>query len=216
MERVNSIKVLLVDDHDIVMDGIASIVSEGPNLQVVGKASSVDMAKELLPQVAPDLVLTDISLGESTGLELTKYIVAKYPSIKVIVLTMHDSVQHISSLLDAGAMGYLLKNVRQNELFSAIEQVMEGKQYIQQSIAVRYTKSLNAQQDAAKQSQLSPREIEIIRLIAKEYTTSQISKELFLSEHTVETHRKNIIRKTGVKSVVGLVNYAREQGLLPE
>lgn len=207
---------MLVDDHDIVMDGIASIVSEAPNLQVVGKASSVDMAKELLSQLSPDLVLTDISLGESTGLELTKYIIAKNPSIKVIVLTMHDSVQHISSLLGAGAMGYLLKNVRQNELFLAIQQVMEGKQYIQQSIAVRYTKSLNAQQEAAKQSQLSPREIEIIRLIAKEYTTSQISKELFLSEHTVETHRKNIIRKTGVKSIVGLMNYAREQGLLPD
>jgi DNA-binding NarL/FixJ family response regulator len=215
MERGRRIKVLLVDDHDIVMDGIASIVSEAPNLQVVGKASSVDMAKELLTQLSPDLVLTDISLGESNGLELTKYITAKYPSIKVIVLTMHDSVQHISSLLEAGAMGYLLKNVRQNELFIAIQQVMEGKQYIQQSIAVRYTKSLNSQQEAAKQSQLSPREIEIIRLIAKEYTTSQISKELFLSEHTVETHRKNIIRKTGVKSIVGLMNYAREQGLLP-
>jgi DNA-binding NarL/FixJ family response regulator len=215
MERETIIKVLLVDDHDIVMDGIASIVSEAPSLQVVGKASSVDMAKELLTKVTPDLVLTDISLGESTGLELTKYIVDKYPSIKVIVLTMHDSVQHISSLLDAGAMGYLLKNVRQNELFLAIQQVMDGKQYIQQSIAVRYSKSLNAQQEAAKQSQLSPREIEIIRLIAKEFTTSQISKELFLSEHTVETHRKNIIRKTGVKSVLGLVNYAREQGLLP-
>lgn len=216
MERGRNIKVLLVDDHDIVMDGIASIVSEGPNLQVVGKAASVEIAKELLAQLSPDLVLTDISLGDSTGLELTKYITRKYPSIKVIVLTMHDSVQHISSLLDAGAMGYLLKNVRQNELFLAIQQVMEGKQYIQQSIAVRYTKSLNTQQEAAKQSQLSPREIEIIRLIAKEHTTSQISKELFLSEHTVETHRKNIIRKTGVKSVVGLVNYAREQGLLPD
>lgn len=215
MERDTSIKVLLVDDHDIVMDGIASIVSEAPNLRVVGKASSVDMAKELLSQLTPDLVLTDISLGESTGLELTKYITGKYPSIKVIVLTMHDSVQHITSLLDAGAMGYLLKNVRQNELFLAIQKVMEGKQYIQQSIAVRYTKSLNAQQEAAKQSQLSPREIEIIRLISKEFTTSQISKELFLSEHTVETHRKNIIRKTGVKSIVGLMNYAREQGLLP-
>jgi DNA-binding NarL/FixJ family response regulator len=216
MEKGRNIKVLLVDDHDIVMDGIASIVSEAPDLQVVGKASCVDQAKELLSHLTPDLVLTDISLGDSTGLELTKYIIARYPAIKVIVLTMHDSVQQISSLLDAGAMGYLLKNVRQNELFSAIQHVMEGKQYIQQSIAVRYSKSLNAQQEAAKQSLLSPREIEIIRLIAKEYTTNQISKELFLSEHTVETHRKNIIRKTGVKSVVGLVNYARERGLLPD
>ncbi|MGZ5246273.1 MAG: response regulator [Flavitalea sp.] len=212
---MNSIKVLLVDDHDIVMDGIASILGEEPTLQVVGKASSVAMAIELLPHLLPDLVLTDISLGESTGLELTKHVVRNYPSTKVIVLTMHDSVQHIKTLLEAGAMGYLLKNVRQNEMFEAIKQVMGGQQYLQQSIVGRYTRSLNSNQEAAKQSLLSPREIEIIRLIAREFTTSQISKELFLSEHTIETHRKNIIRKTGVKSIVGLMNYAREQGLLP-
>lgn len=211
---VNRIKVLLVDDHDIVMDGIESILSETPYVQVVGKASSAAMAEELLQHRTPDVVLTDISLGEITGLELTKRIVRSHPATKVIVLTMHDSVQHMTALLEAGAMGYLLKTVRQDELLLAIKQVMAGQQYLQQSIAGRYARSLRLQEEATRQSPLSPREIEIIRLIAKEFTTSQISKELFLSEHTVETHRKNIIRKTGVKSVIGLMNYAREQGLL--
>jgi DNA-binding NarL/FixJ family response regulator len=176
---VNRIKVLLVDDHDIVMDGIASILSEAAFLKVVGKASSAAMAEELLHQLAPDLVLTDISLGEISGLELTKRIVRNYPATKVMVLTMHDSVQHISSLLEAGALGYLLKSVRQDEMLMAIKQVMAGQQYLQQSIAGRYTRSLRLQQEATRQSPLSPREIEIIRLIAREFTTTQISQELF-------------------------------------
>jgi DNA-binding NarL/FixJ family response regulator len=212
---VNPIKVLLVDDHDIVMDGIASLLSEAPDLQVVGKASSAARAEELLHQLAPDLVLTDISLGETTGLALTRYITGKFPAIKVMVLTMHEDVHYITALLEAGALGYLLKNVRQDEMLLAIKQVMAGQPYLQQSLAGRYARSLRQQQDAARQSPLSPREIEIVRLIAREFTTSQISRELFLSAHTVETHRKNIIRKTGVKSIIGLMNYARQQGLLP-
>ena len=127
---------------------------------------------------------------------------------------MHDSFQHISSLLDAGAMGYLLKNVKQDELLLAIENVMAGRQYIQQSIATQYTRARQQQHMAEKQSTLSPREIEIIRLIAQELTTADISKKLFLSEHTVDTHRKNIGRKTGTKTAVGLLKYAREQGIL--
>ena len=212
---MNRTKVLLVDDHDIVMDGIASLLSEAPHLQVVGKASSADKAEELIGRLAPDLVLTDISLGEISGLELTERIVRKFPATRVVVLTMHDDVQHITALLKAGAQGYLLKNVRQEELLLAIKQVVSGQQYLQQSIAGRYVRSLRLQQEAARQSSLSPREIEIIRLIARELTTTQISRALFLSEHTVETHRKNIIRKTGAKSIIGLVNYARQQGLLP-
>lgn len=208
------IRILLVDDHDIVMDGIASIISEAPHLQVVGKASSAPVAEQLVAQLQPDLVLTDISLGEVSGLQLTRNIVQAFPAVKIIVLTMHDGVQYISSLLDAGALGYLLKNVRQEELFTAIEQVMAGRQYLQQSIAGVYARNIRAQQQAEKHSSLSPREIEIIRLIALEFTTAEISRQLFLSEHTIETHRKNIIRKTGVKSVIGLMNYAREQGLL--
>ena len=208
------IRILLVDDHDIVMDGIASLLSEAPHLQVVGKASSACAAETLIGQLHPDLVLTDISLGEISGLELTRKIVQQHPGTKVMVLTMHDGAQYISSLFEAGALGYLLKNVRQEELFAAIEQVMAGRQYLQQSIAPAYARAMRAQQQAEKQSPLSPREIEIIRLIARELTTAEISRQLFLSEHTIETHRKNIIRKTGVKSVIGLMNYAREQGLL--
>lgn len=207
------IKVILVDDHDILMDGIESILKEAPYIQVVGKASSVALAEDLIQNEQPELVLTDISMGEESGLELTKRIFYQFPHIKVLVLSMHEDVQHISSMLDAGALGYLLKNVKQSELFIAIENVMAGRQYIQQSIANNYARARHSQQEARKQSLLTPREIEIARLIVNEFTTAEISKQLFLSEHTVETHRKNIWRKTGVKSVIGLLNYVREQGL---
>ncbi len=211
MEKV---KIILVDDHDILMDGIESILNECPQIQVVGKASSATIAEELIRQHKPELVITDISMGEISGLELTKRITNQFPLTRVIVLSMHDSMQHITFMLDAGAMGYLLKNVKQDELFLAIEHVMAGNQYIQQSIKANYARASQRRQAAEKNSPLSPREIEIIRLIAQELSTAEISKQLFLSEHTVETHRKNIGRKTGVKTVVGLLNYAREHDLL--
>jgi DNA-binding NarL/FixJ family response regulator len=108
----------------------------------------------------------------------------------------------------------LLKNVKQDELLLAIDNVMAGKQYIQQSIATLYARARQQQHIAEKQSTLSPREIEIIKLITQALTTAEISKKLFLSEHTVDTHRKNIGRKTGAKTAVALLNYAREQGIL--
>ena len=208
------IKIILVDDHDILMDGIESILNEAPHIQVAGKASSASIAEDLIQLHQPKLVITDISMGEVSGLELTKSILEKFPLTKVMVLSMHDSVQHISSLLDAGAMGYLLKNVKQDELLLAIDNVMAGKQYIQQSIATLFARARQQQHIAEKQSTLSPREIEIIKLITQALTTAEISKKLFLSEHTVDTHRKNIGRKTGAKTAVALLNYAREQGIL--
>lgn len=208
------IRILLVDDHDIVMDGIASLLSDVSELEVVGKASSVEMARELLPVLLPDLVLTDITMGKSSGLDLTRFIASKYPLVRIIVLTMHGEVHHIHSMLEAGACGYLLKNVGHDELIRAIHQVMAGQPYLQQSLAGPYSRSLRAKQASLRQCSLSPREIEIIRLVARGMTSAEISQQLFLSEHTVDTHRKNILRKTGVKGSIGLLNYAREMGLL--
>jgi DNA-binding NarL/FixJ family response regulator len=210
---MHKIRIILVDDHDIVMDGIESILKEHTQLQVVGKASSATIAETLIHKHQPDLVITDISMGEVSGVELTKYIMARFPLTKVIVLSMHDGMQYISYALEAGALGYLLKSVKQEELFLAIRTVMSGQQYIQLSLAREYARA-RQQQTTHKQTSLSPREIEVIRLIAQGLSTSEISKQLFLSELTVETHRKNIGRKTGAKTVVTLLNYAREQGLL--
>lgn len=212
--HLDKIRIILADDHDILIDGIESILNEAPHLQVVGKASSANAAEALVKKLQPDLLLTDISMGAVSGLDLTKRVLQQFPLTRIIVLTMHDDAQHITDMLQAGALGYLLKNVKQAELFTAIEQVMQGQQYIQQSLAAAYNRFIQQKKQNKKNSQLTPREIEIIKLVAQEMTTAQISRQLFLSEHTVETHRKNIVRKTGAKTVIGIVNYARENGLL--
>ena len=211
---MKKIKVVLVDDHDIVMDGMASLLQASPAIQVVGKAPSAAAAEALVRTHAPDLVLTDISMGEVSGLELTRTLAQQYPLVRVLVLSMHDDAGHISALLDAGADGYLLKNVKQAELFAAIETVMAGKQYIQQSIAPAYARARQRQQEGGEQSALTPREVEILGMIVRGQTTAEISRRLFLSERTVETHRKNIGRKTGAKTVIALVNWAREHGMV--
>ena len=211
---MEKITIVLADDHDILMDGIESILNEAPNLRVIGKASSAGIAEDLVQKLQPDLLLTDISMGEVSGLNLTRNIVQKFPLTRIIVLSMHDDMQHISSMLEAGAQGYLLKNVKQSELFAAIDRVMTGNQYIQQDLTTCYSRFVQQKKEGRKNSQLTPREIEIIKLIAREMTSAEISRELFLSELTVETHRKNIIRKTGTKTVIGLLNYAREHSIL--
>lgn len=211
---MQKIQILLVDDHDIVLDGIASILKNAPHVEVVGKASSATAAEVLVRQLQPDLVLTDISMGEVSGLELTKHIKQQFPAIRVMVLSMHDNVHHISSLLEAGATGYLLKNVKQEELFDAIHSVMAGQRYIQQSLWENYIRARHQLEAVQKQNVLTPRELEIIRLIAQERTTAEISRQLYLSEKTVETHRKNIGRKTGAKTAISLLKYAREHGLI--
>jgi len=210
----HKIHIILVDDHDILLDGIASILQQAANLRVVGKASSARVAETMIQQLQPDLVITDISMGEVSGLELTKRIRQQFPLVKVMVLSMHDSVQHIYSLLEAGASGYLLKNVKQEELLSAIQLVMAGQRYIQKSLVEGYLRARKQLETADKQNVLTPREIEIIQLIAQERTTAEISRQLYLSEKTVETHRKNIGRKTGAKTAISLLKYAREHGII--
>lgn len=211
---MNRITVLLVDDHDILMDGIASLLSEATYISVIGKASSPALAEKIIEKQNPDIILTDISMGEISGIDFTKSTLHKYPSIGIIILSMHDDMQHIKAAFDAGARGYLLKNVRGEELFQAIHLIADGKMYIQTSLNEKYSRARRQMEQAVTKSLLSPREIEIIRLIAQDLTTVEISHRLFISENTVETHRKNIGRKTETRTAIGLINYARQHHLI--
>jgi DNA-binding NarL/FixJ family response regulator len=211
---VETVSIVLADDHDILLDGIATLINDHPGMKVVGKASSAEAALQLVERVQPSVLITDISMGAHSGLWLTQTVRERFPLTRVIVLSMHDSVPHISAMLEAGADGYLLKNVKQDELLSAIEKVMTGARYLQRSIAGGYTRSLQQQKEAEKQCRLSPREIEIMRLVVQGISTAEISKRLFISELTVETHRKNIGRKTGAKNPLSLTRFAQESGLL--
>ncbi|RYY67624.1 MAG: response regulator transcription factor [Chitinophagaceae bacterium] len=206
--------IVLVDDHELLLDGISSILEDRPQVAVLGKATSAEEALPLIARLQPDLVLTDISMGQQSGLWLTKTLGEQFPLIRVIVLSMHESTQHISSLLEAGARGYLLKNVKPEELLTAIDHVMKGEQYLQRSIEVAYQRNVRQQQAAGAESRLTPREVEIIRLIVQGLSTPEISKTLFISEFTVETHRKNIGRKTGARTPLTLIKYAQQTGIV--
>lgn len=208
---MKQIRLVLVDDHEILMDGMAALLNGIPGIQVIAKCATVNDALYNIDLLKPQLVITDISMGESGGLQLLNEMRTRFPLVRAIVLSMHHTAAYIQTMIEAGASGYLLKNVRESELVKAIETVMAGQEYIQQELVGKYSKE---PPENSRTNLLSAREIEIIRLISQEFSTAEIAARLFLSQFTVETHRKNILRKTNSKSVVGLLNYAREQKLL--
>lgn len=211
---MEKIKVFLIHDYDTLTDNVESILSESESVVVVGEANSAVLAVKLIRTKTPDIVIVDVSNCEKAGADLTKLTKREFPKIKVIVLSMQDDFINISKMIKSGANGYLLKNVKFHELHKAINKVMLGETYIQNSITAKFINGYQRENHTEEANVLSPREVEIIRLIAKEYTSADIGKMLFISEHTVETHRKNIWRKTGVKSIVGLLNFAHEHQLI--
>lgn len=213
---MKKISILLVDDHDILLDGIEAILQDDLSLDVKGKAHNIAEAESLFLAIRPDILITDISLGNESGLDLTTSLLNRYPGTKIIVLSMHQEVQHITSLMRAGALGYLLKTVKKEELYLAIQRVCEGEEYIQQSLRQAYSRAVKQLDTANATHQLSSREIQILKLIVEGNTSSNISSLLFLSEYTVDTHRKNIGRKTGAKTPLSLMNFARTHGIISD
>lgn len=211
---MEKIKVFLIHDYDTLTDNVESILSESESVVVVGEANSAVLAVKLIRTKTPDIVIVDVSNCEKAGADLTKLTKREFPKIKIIALSMQDDFINISKMIKSGANGYLLKNVKFHELHKAINKVMLGETYVQNSITAKFINGYQRENHTEEANILSPREVEIIRLIAKEYTSADISKMLFISEHTVETHRKNIWRKTGVKSIVGLLNFAHEHQLI--
>ena len=211
---MEKIKVFLIHDYDVLTDNVESVLIDLESVIVVGKANSAALTEQLIRAKMPDIVVADVSVCEKVGADLTKLIKREFPKIKVIVLSMQDDFINISKMIKSGATGYLLKNVKLHELNKAINKVMLGETYIQNSITAKFINGYQRENHTEEVNVLSPREVQIIRLIAKEYTSADIGKMLFISEHTVETHRKNIWRKTGVKSIVGLLNFAHEHQLI--
>jgi len=211
---MEKIKVFLIHDYDALIDNVESILSDSESIVVVGKANSAALAEQVIRTKTPHIVIADVSICEKVGADLTKMIKREFPKIKVIVLSMQDDFINISKMIKSGATGYLLKNVKLHELNKAINKVMLGETYIQNSITAKFINGYQRENHTEEVNILSPREVEIISLIAKEYTSADIGRMLFISEHTVETHRKNIWRKTGVKSIVGLLNFAHEHQLI--
>jgi len=215
-------KVLLADDHKIVRDGLRSLLEQQPDMRVVGEASDGEAAVRMALDLKPDVVVMDIGMPESNGIESTRRIMRDLPETRIVALSMHSDRQFVSGMLSAGAMAYLLKDSAFEELVSAIDSVMRGRVYLSEGVASvvvqDYVNRINAPAPDAlvttPLSRLSPREREVLQLAAEGKSTKEIASALGLSVKTVETHRHQVMEKLGIYSLAGLIKFAIREGLV--
>lgn len=206
------LKIYIVDDHQMLIDGLKALLTDEKHISLVGESTSARIALKEVAEYRPDIVLTDINMPEMDGIELTREIKRQQPEVKVIALSMYGERETISDMLKAGVSAYILKNTGKQELLKAIEKVASGGTFFSDEVSAEMMRVYPEQ--AAKEISLSQREIEVIELIAQEYTNARIAEALFISERTVETHRKNIFRKTDTKSVIGLLKYCVDKRII--
>ena len=215
MVSEEKIKVLLADDHVIVREGTREMVQRQPDMQVVAEASDGVEAVELAKVYRPDVIVMDISMPNMNGIEATKHIKKILPTTAILVLTAYDSDQYIMALLEAGAAGYLLKNVRGNQLIEAIRAVYSGESILQPSTTRRvidHLKSKPLLTDDDTAATLTEREMEVLKLAAKGVSNRDIADRLFVSSRTVQTHLSNIFKKLEVASRTEAILYGLKRG----
>lgn len=208
-------KIFLADDHVIVRDGIRALLEKHPEFVVVGEAEDGRQAVQQSIQLRPDVVIMDIAMPDLNGIEATRQILAVLPHTKIIVLTMHADKRFVSEMLHAGAVGYLQKNCAFKNLVNAIQTVMAGQVYLSPAIAGIVVAGFKSQ-TAAETVQLvplSPKEREVLQLLAEGYATKEIGGRLDISAKTVDTHRQHIMDKLQLRSVAELTKYAIRAGL---
>lgn len=211
------LKILLIDDHKIVRDGVKLYLDNRNGYEVVAEASDGHDAFNRLMHVEADLVIVDINMKGLNGIETARRIRSEYPQLKILALTMHNDYQNIKNMMDAGASGYVLKSCGEDEMIKAIDTVMAGDVYYSQEVAQTVMNNMARKNTATTgDTPLTPREKEIYRLIMKEYGNSEIADELFISVRTVEVHKRNLLEKTGAKNTAGLVLYAVKHNLFPD
>lgn len=214
-------RLIIADDHQFILESIEILISTMPDVEVVGIYNNAAGVLEALKSDENiDIVLTDNNMPEMTGIELTYKIRQEYPKTKVILLTVSEDAATIQAAFNAGISGYLMKKAGRIELETALKTVMAGKKYFSESVVFELLNrdknmaELDNEPVAEKLKNLSDREIEIIKLIANELNSNEIAERLFLSPATVETHRHNILKKLGLKSSIGLVRFAVDNGLV--
>jgi DNA-binding NarL/FixJ family response regulator len=209
------IRILLVDDHAILRDGLRALLSYYPDVEVVGEAGDGLQAIECVQRLSPDIVLMDIAMPGMNGLEATRHIRQHYPGTRVLVLTQYEDQQYVLPLLQAGVSGYVLKRALGADLINAVRTVASGESFLYPSVATTVLDQLRKSEQQARQEDkmLTPREQEILRRVASGETSRQIALALNVSAKTIEWHRGNLMSKLGLRSVAELVRYALEHGL---
>ncbi len=203
------IRVLIVDDHPMVAQGISAILETYDDIEVVGTLCNGREAIEQIEALDPDVMLLDLNMPQMNGLTASEIILEKRPDTRILILSMHESPEYITTALNHGAMGYLLKDVPTEEIKLAIDAVMEGKRYLCAGAA----SAIRPETDGAREA-LTSREQTILLELAQGKSNKDVALALDISVRTVETHRKNIKRKLGISSTAGLTRYAMEHGVL--
>lgn len=209
------IRILLVDDHAILREGLRALLSYYPDVEVVGEAGDGAQALECVERLCPDIVLMDIAMPGMNGLEATRRIRQQYPNTRVLILTQYEDQPYVLPLLRAGASGYVLKRALGADLINAVRAVAQGESFLYPSVATTVLEQLRQPGEAFAEDDkaLTPREQEILRRVAHGETSRQIAVELDISVKTVEWHRGNLMSKLKVRSVAELVRYALQHGL---
>lgn len=211
---MDKIKILLVDDHAIMRDGIRALLGLHDDFEIVGETSQGDEAVEKAHELAPDVIIMDITMPGMDGLEATRRIRKKNPGAKVLVLTQHDNREYILSSIKAGAAGYVPKRALGSDLVSAIRAVHQGDSFLYPSVAAVLIEDYRRQAEGEPYDRLTEREREILRLIADGHTSRQISEMLFISLKTVLNHRTKIMEKLNIHNRSELVKYAIRKGIV--
>jgi DNA-binding NarL/FixJ family response regulator len=209
----SKLQILIVDDHQILLDGIEAMLHGVGDFKVIGKCSDGNTALDFLNGNPVDILLTDLYMPKMTGMELTQKVKKRFPNVKVLALSVSYDVSIVHDLIDAGISGFIIKTIGRDELIEAIKTIAQGNIYFSREVSNEILRSLSNRSEE-EVYHLTEREIEIVKLIAQEFSNAEIANKLCISERTVETHRKNIYRKTNTKTIVGLIKYAVEHKLI--
>lgn len=209
MTSLRAIRVLLADDHPLVLEGVKSFIETFDHIEVVGTATNGNQALEKFDSTRPDVVVMDLNMPELNGLTATEIMLERNPEAKVLILSMHNSLEYVTTAVRHGAQGYILKDVPTEEIVTAIETIYAGKKYFCES-----TEQLLQPGKADSREPLTSREQTILLQLASGKSNKEVARDLEISPRTVETHRQNIKRKLGISSAAGLTRYAIEHGVL--
>ncbi len=211
---METIKIILVDDHLLVRTGIANLLSGEPGFEIIGEAADAKEFFELLKQDQPDIAILDIALPGMSGIDITKKLHNDFPGIRILILSMHTSEEFIFNAINSGARGYLPKNTSRKELVEAVYAIQRGEEYFAESISNVILKSYikkvksNSHDEENNENLLSKREIEVLKLFAEGMTNQEIADKLFISIRTVESHKNHIMARLELKTTVDLVKFA--------
>ena len=220
MDPVSKKSIVIIDDHPLFREGLKSIIARARQFDVAGEAGDARKGLDVVKKHSPDLVIVDISLPDKSGIEVARAIRGRFPGTRIIIVSMHSKIDYIVEAFQAGATGYIVKESASDRLILGLETVLSGEYYLDSSISHAVVEKLlkeplkNTRVEDADYGSLTPREQEVMRLLAEGFTVKEIADKLYISPKTVENHRSNLMRKLGLRNAIELARYAARLGLI--